>query len=74
MSDAEIAELTLRIDSAPAGGLWFVPFLVVAAVIGVLISTREAPASTGPTRTDLFGRPLIAGDTLTQRQRPRPGL
>ena len=59
LSDAEIAELTLKIDSAPAGGLWFMPFLVVAAVIGMLISTREASPS-GPSRTDLFGRPLIA--------------
>ena len=60
LSDAEIAELTSQIDSGPAGGLWFMPFVVVAAVIGVLISPREAAASTGPTRTDLFGRPRIA--------------
>lgn len=56
LSDAEVAELTHRIDNAPAGGLWFMPFLVVAAVIGVLISTREAGPS-GPATTDLFGRP-----------------
>ncbi len=59
LSDTEIAELTLKIDTAPAGGMWFVPFLVVAAVIGVLISSREA-APSGPTQTDLFGRPRIA--------------
>lgn len=56
LSDAEVAQLTQTIDSAPAGGVWFMPFLVVAAVIGMLIGTREAVPA-GPSKTDLFGRP-----------------
>ncbi len=57
LTDAEIGELERNIASAPAGGLWFVPFLVVAAVIGALISSRS---SSGKTTTDLFGNPRVA--------------
>lgn len=58
LTDAEIAELKQNIDRAPAGGLWFVPFLLVAAVIGALIGTREG--SGGKPATNLFGQPVIA--------------
>lgn len=57
LTDAEIAQLTQDISNAPAGGLWFVPFLVVAAVIGILIGTRSEAASGNLPTTDLFGRP-----------------
>ena len=56
LTDAEVAELSFRLDSAPAGGVWFMPFLVVAAIIGMLIATRSDEPSQTPT-TDLFGRP-----------------
>lgn len=57
LTDAEIGELSQRITTAPAGGFWFMPFLIVAAVIGVLIGTREAQAGTRPATTNLFGHP-----------------
>ena len=57
LTDAEIRELTQRIATAPAGGVWFLPFLLVAAVIGVLIGTRESQAGTRPPTTNLFGHP-----------------
>ncbi len=56
LTDAEVARLSQQFDTAPAGGLWFVPFLVVAAVIGLLIGTRSAQASESAPSTDLFGR------------------
>ena len=58
LTDAEVAQLRQTLDTAPAGGLWFVPFLVVAAVIGVLIGSREPSA--GKPSTNLFGYPQIA--------------
>ena len=58
LTDAEITELQQNIDRAPAGGLWFVPFLLVAAVIGALIGTREG--SGVKPATNLFGQPVIA--------------
>lgn len=54
LTDAEVANLTSRYASAPAGGLWFAPFLLVAVVIGALIGSREQSAGAP---TDLFGRP-----------------
>ena len=57
LTDAEVGQLRQNIDTAPAGGLWFVPFLLVAAVIGALIGSRE---SSGKTTTDLFGHPRVA--------------
>ncbi|WP_418319126.1 DUF6627 family protein [Piscinibacter sakaiensis] len=59
LSDAEIANLSEGLHTAPAGGAWFMPFLVVAAMIGVLISTSRQAAEPGKTlpATDLFGRP-----------------
>ena len=57
LTDVEVAALSRQFDSAPAGGLWFMPFLVVAAVIGLLIGTRSAQASEATPSTDLFGRP-----------------
>lgn len=54
LTDAEVASLTNRVDTAPAGGLWFAPFLLVAVVIGALIGSREQSAGAP---TDLFGRP-----------------
>lgn len=54
LTDAEVANLTSRYATAPAGGLWFGPFLLVAVVIGALIGTRERSAGAP---TDLFGRP-----------------
>lgn len=57
LTDAEIARLSAEFDSAPAGGMWFVPFLVVAAMIGALIGTREPGASSRQASSDLFGRP-----------------
>lgn len=57
LTDVEVAELSQQFDSAPAGGLWFMPFLLVAAVIGLLIGTRSAQASDAAPSTDLFGRP-----------------
>ncbi len=58
LTDAEVNELSQRIATAPAGGVWFLPFLLVAAVIGVLIGTRESQAGTGATTTNLFGRTI----------------
>lgn len=55
LTDAEIDQLARNLDSAPAGGLWFIPFLMVAAMIGALIGIREPGA--GGAATDLFGRP-----------------
>ncbi len=57
LTDAEIAQLSQNIANAPAGGLWFMPFLLVAAVIGLLIGTRETSAGSNPTNTNLFGHP-----------------
>lgn len=57
LTDAEIAELTHRYASAPAGGLWFAPFLIVAVVIGALIGRNERAAVQAEPETDLFGRP-----------------
>lgn len=57
LTDAEVADLSQRIDSAPAGGVWFLPFLLVAAVIGVLIGTRSPQGRSDAPSTDLFGRP-----------------
>lgn len=59
LTDAEVAELTRRYNSAPAGGLWFAPFLVVAMVIGALIRKGENERAGGQADvdTDLFGRP-----------------
>ena len=57
LTETEIGQLRQNIDSAPAGGLWFVPFLLVAVVIGALIGTREP---SGKATTDLFGHPRIA--------------
>lgn len=54
LTDVEVATLTTRYETAPAGGLWFAPFLLVAMVIGALIGSREQSAGTS---TDLFGRP-----------------
>lgn len=54
LTDAEVANLASRYDTAPAGGLWFAPFLLVAVVIGALIGSREHSAGAP---TDLFGRP-----------------
>ena len=54
LTDAEVANLSSRYAAAPAGGLWFAPFLLVAMVIGALIGTREQSAGAP---TDLFGRP-----------------
>lgn len=63
LSDAEVARLAVDLHTAPAGGVWFMPFLLVAAVIGVLISTgRNAEGPRILPATDLFGRPMnIAG-------------
>ena len=55
LTDAEIAELSVRFDEAPKGGLWFTPFLVAAIVIGALIGARSRGADSQA--TDLFGRP-----------------
>ncbi|MBL8304219.1 MAG: PA2779 family protein, partial [Ideonella sp.] len=60
LTDAEVADLTSRYDSAPAGGLWFAPFLLVAVVIGALIGSRERSAGAP---TDLFGRPRTVAAT-----------
>jgi hypothetical protein len=60
LTDAEIAELARALHSAPAGGVWFVPFLVVAAVIGALIGTREGGEPGAKPTTNLFGQPRIA--------------
>ncbi len=57
LTDAEVLDLSQRIATAPAGGAWFLPFLLVAAVIGVLIGTRESQAGTRPATTNLFGHP-----------------
>lgn len=54
LTDAEVTRLSSRLETAPAGGLWFAPFLVVAMVIGALIGSRERSAGAP---TDLFGRP-----------------
>ncbi|GAP35309.1 hypothetical protein ISF6_0900 [Piscinibacter sakaiensis] len=53
LTDAEVARLVRELPTAPAGGLWFVPFLVVAAVVGALIGSR---ASNAKASSDLFGR------------------
>lgn len=58
LTDAEVADLSRRIATAPAGGAWFLPFLLVAAVIGVLIGTRESQAGTRPATTNLFGHTI----------------
>lgn len=55
LTDTEIGRLSQQIDTAPAGGLWFAPFLLVAVVIGALIGSRSPNASASS--TDLFGRP-----------------
>ncbi len=67
LSNDEVAGLAGRLDEVPAGGAWFAPFLVVAALIALLISTREAGADASastqdaPAGSDLFGRPRAAG-------------
>lgn len=67
LSHDEVAGLAGRLNDAPAGGAWFAPFLVVAALIALLISTRDAPADAStsaqdaPAGSDLFGRPRAAG-------------
>lgn len=55
LTDAEVAALSTHFDQAPAGGLWFAPFLVVAIVIGALIGVRSQGADASA--TDFFGRP-----------------
>lgn len=55
LTDADIGRLSQQIDTAPAGGMWFAPFLLVAVVIGALIGSRSASANNAS--TDLFGRP-----------------
>lgn len=55
LTDTDIGRLSQQIDAAPAGGMWFAPFLLVAVVIGALIGSRSPNASTSS--TDLFGRP-----------------
>jgi hypothetical protein len=59
LTDVEVAELTDRYASAPAGGMWFAPFLLVAMVIGALIRKGESERAGGQADidTDLFGRP-----------------
>lgn len=57
LTDAEVAELSTRYAQAPAGGLWFAPFLLVAIVIGALIGRNERPRGQAEGDTDLFGRP-----------------
>lgn len=57
LTDAEVLNLARHLDEAPAGGMWFAPFLVVALVIGALIGSRSSAKETPPATTDLFGRP-----------------
>lgn len=65
LTDAEIASLDQRIATLPAGGVWFMPFLLVAAVIGVLIGTRDSTAGPRPaTSTDLFGHPRAVANNV----------
>ena len=56
LTDAEVRALAQRFDDAPAGGLWFAPFLVVAIVIGALIGSRGSAKDPSSAHTDLFGR------------------
>ncbi|MFG5408242.1 hypothetical protein ABXN37_09125 [Piscinibacter sakaiensis] len=67
LTDAEVARLVRELATAPAGGLWFVPFLVVAAVVGALIGSR---ASNAKASSDLFGR---SGALSPAGPRPRSG-
>ncbi len=60
LSDAEVARLSQELHDAPAGAAWFMPFLLVAAVIGVLITSRSVESPKTLPTTDLFGRPRIA--------------
>jgi hypothetical protein len=57
LTNAEVLDIAQRLNDAPAGGLWFAPFLVVAMVIGALIGTRSHLKEAPSTSTDLFGRP-----------------
>lgn len=57
LTDAEVAALTAQYGQAPAGGLWFAPFLIVAVVIGALIGQNERAGKSAESDTDLFGRP-----------------